>query len=131
MLVIGCLLGGGAVKSRIQRWLHKGLPGGCFAVFRNLRETHDRTTRCCAPVPGALAMLAFSCQFPAGACGANSSFIIHHWPTAPWMLARASAKRMHCTEGFTAKTQREARLNPSETDLPRFFLILRRNPMLK
>ena len=29
-------------------------------------------------------------------------------------------RRKHCQEGFTAKTQREARLNPSETDLPRF-----------
>ena len=31
----------------------------------------------------------------------------------------------------TAKTQKDARQNPSETDFPRFFLILRRNPMLK
>ena len=38
------------------------LPGGCFAIFRNLREAHDRTTA--------------------------------RWPTAPWMLARASAKRV-------------------------------------
>ena len=69
---------------------------GCAAAlpgfYRYLREAHDRTTRCCAPVPSALAMLAFSCLFPAGACGANSSFIIHHWLMAPWMLARASAK---------------------------------------
>ena len=38
------------------------LSGGCFAIFRNLREAHDRTTA--------------------------------RWPTAPWMLARASAKRV-------------------------------------
>ena len=61
-------------------------PQHCQCVSRYLREAHDRTTRCCAPVPSALAMLAFSCQYfrwlchgricPAGACGANSSFII-------------------------------------------------------
>ena len=29
------------------------------------------------------------------------------WPTAPWMLARASAKRMHCQVGFnTTNTRR-------------------------
>ena len=121
-------------------------------VYRELREAHDRTTA--------------------------------RWPAAPWMLARASAKRMRSQEGstretlgceqltfnwelqgsgatelgtgncgfaaprvarsctllemgtfsflvserlriastasvFTAKTRREVRLNPSETDLPR------------
>ena len=39
-------------------------PQHCQCVSRYLREAHDRTTRCCAPVPSALAMLAFSCQFP-------------------------------------------------------------------
>ena len=32
--------------------------------YRYLREAHDRTTRCYAPVDSALAGLAFSCQLP-------------------------------------------------------------------
>ena len=35
MLVIGYLLGGGTMETRFQRWLHKGLPGGCFAISAN------------------------------------------------------------------------------------------------
>ena len=32
-------------------------------IYRELREAHDRTTRCCAPVESALARLAFSSKF--------------------------------------------------------------------
>ena len=35
---------------------------------------------CCAPVPSALAMLAFSCRLPASGYAANSSFIMAYGP---------------------------------------------------
>ena len=89
----------------------------CQCGYRELREAHDRTTRCYAPVARALARLAFSSLLPVDGCAANSSFIIHHssfiihhWLMAPWMLARASAKRIkHCqcileTTGYTFLT---------------------------
>ena len=50
----------------------------CQCIFRELREAHDRTTRCYAPVDSTLAGLAFSGRLPASGCAANSSFIIHH-----------------------------------------------------
>ena len=59
----------------------RALTGGYAAVERFVRCAH------------------YGSQFPAGGYAANSSFIIHHWPTAPWMLARAFAKRVkNCGE---------------------------------
>ena len=78
---------------------------------------------CYAPVESALARLAFSCWLLVGAYGAasgyaaNSSFIIGLRPRGCWLVLLRSA----CdARRVTAKTQREAQLNPSETDLPRF-----------
>ena len=65
-------------------------------------------------------LLVPSCQF--GGYAANSSFIIHHWPAAPWMPTRASAKRMRCQCGFnTMNTRmrcsfRNTRLRPRKTN---------------
>ena len=55
----------------------------CQCGYRELREAHDRTTRCCAPVESALAGLTFSGSWRVGGYAANSSFIIHHWPAGP------------------------------------------------
>ena len=60
--------------------------------------THQLTVRS----QGSLLVAGISDGFATGAYGQqaaaplihHSSFIIHNWPAAPWMLARASAKRM-------------------------------------
>ena len=47
-----------SVRDRLTALLAKRMRS--LEGYRELRETHDRTTRCCAPVESALAKLAFS-----------------------------------------------------------------------
>ena len=73
---------------------------------RNILPTRNTRKRCQGGATHQLrvrsqgSLLVPSGQQAAAPLIHHSSFIIHHWFAAPWMLARASAKRMRCQEGF-------------------------------